>query len=37
MIEKIYGANVLVEPKNVEEQTQSGIILTGHNKSLKLL
>lgn len=29
MIEKIYGANVLVEPKNVEEQTQSGIILTG--------
>ena len=29
MSEKIYGANVLVEPKNVEEQTQSGIILTG--------
>ena len=29
MIERIYGANVLVEPKNVEETTQSGIILTG--------
>ena len=29
MIAKIYGPNVLVEPKNAEETTQSGIILTG--------